>query len=206
MMTIVDLGNEGFEFAKEYLAVGSSLSRALRTQFESSSSVKATTELPEGSSVSRALKFFEGGILRNRPGFERPQPFGHATPNSDPFIVRKVREFLLASSDSVVVIWNYIHRPSDQSVAQSQAKWFSVGDEVYYFLSVDSSTTEIAATLNRAMAIPYLLVSLTHLAGDTVLMDRAPTDASYLEHLAANCEVLHLLAYDGEAYVSIMFK
>jgi hypothetical protein len=166
--------------------------------------VRLRAHVPGQTTLSRALKFREGGIL-HAPAGERELVMSK-TPSSDALIKQAGREWCSQCPAGVLIFWNYMHRPDDPVVRRSGTRWFRVGDEVYYFVACTESGDEnVEAAMSQSMSTPNFLVCTTKALDKQLPRQGATADPALIASLAANCRSLYMLAYDGEAYISAEF-
>lgn len=207
------LGPQAIDYIRQRLTHGKTLARHLLEGLDlERGSVIAC--LPPNVSDQEALWFESGGKLP-RP---HPSTFRYVTdeqgrtsrlepvPNTDPWLVSLVQDFLSRSIGRVCILEEWSWQPSDPFWSNDQARREAasfVDDEVYYVLVSGESEEQIREAVGWSRcAWPGLLAAMTFLAADEpISSDRRNISPALLKTLATRTERLAVGAYDGESYL-----
>ncbi len=207
------LGAEAIDYIRERLSTGKTLARHLLETLDlERGSVIAC--LPSNVSDHEALQFEQGGKLPHPD----PSTFRYLTdkqgrtsllvpvPNTDPWLVSLVQDFLSQSADRVCAFEDWLAQPSDAFWSKKESKREAasfVDDEVYYVLVSGDSEEQIRDAVGWSRcAWPGLLAAMTSLTADEPIpSDRRNISPALLKTLAVRTERLAVGAYDGESYL-----
>jgi hypothetical protein len=206
------LGPQAIDYIRQRLTDGKTLAVHLLEALDlERGSVIAC--LPPNVSDQEALQFDEG---RKLPPPD-PSTFRYLTdrqgrtsrlepvPNTDPWLISLVDDFLSQSADRVCIFEEWSFQPSDPfwSIKGSRREAASfVDDEVYYVLVSDDPEQHIRDAVGWSKGWPGLLAAMTSVAADQPIpRDRGNINPALLKTLAVRTERLAVGAYDGESYL-----
>jgi hypothetical protein len=207
------VGAEAIDYIRERLSNGKTLARHLLETLDLECG-SVITCLPPNVSDQEALQF-ESGAKLPRPDRATSRYYtdeqGRTSrlepiPNTDPWLVSLVQDFLSQSASRVCILEEFSFRPSDplwsKEEARRQAARF-VDDEVYYVLLSDDSHRRVEQTVRwSGGAWPGLLAAMTSMTTyEAISSDHRDMSPAQLKTLAERTERLAVGAYDGESYL-----
>ena len=206
------LGPEAVSYIRDCLANGKTLARYLlqRPDLESGT---VTTFLPSDVGKEAATQFKWGGKLRRDPAtfVYHTEPDGSRTrwepvPNTDPWLISILQEFLGAGGDRVAIFENEVALPGDPWL--SLPRWDILqtvifGNEVYHVLSNRDAEDEERILTTIKGADSWLFIgAMTSLSEPPDLpLEGGTVDDEVLKTFAQRAEKIVVGAYDGESYL-----
>jgi len=203
------LGPEAVSYIRDCLANGKTLARYLlqRPDLESGT---VTTFLPSDVSEEAATQFKWGGKLKRDPAtfVYRTEPDGSRTrwepvPNTDPWLISILQEFLRGGPERVCVFENSSAAPEHPWLLSSGMQTLIFESEVYHFLSSrDLENEEKILTTIEGTKSWLFYGTMTSLSEPPDLpLEGGTVDDEVLKTFAQRAEKIVVGAYDGESYL-----
>lgn len=208
----INLGPEAISYIRDCLANGKTLATYLleRLDLENGS---VTTFLPPDVSKEAASQFKWGGKLYRDPEtfVYHTEPDGSTTrwepvPNTDPWLVSILQEFLRGGTERVCVFENEVALPGDPWL--SLPRWDILqtvifGNEVYHLLSNRDAENEerILSTIRGARSWLFIGAMTSLSQASDLPLEAGRLDGEALKMFAQRAEKIVVGAYDGESYL-----
>jgi len=205
----LELGPAALEYIRERLGHGKTLARYLLER-EDLASGSVITCLPPNVPVETLEDFGEGYKLKRDPATfrYRTEPDGSITrwepvPNTDPWLVSVVQQFLRSGSGRVCILENSSALPSDPWLQSCHLPILIFDDEVYHFVSHKDAENEerVLETIRTARSWLFYGVMTLLPKSDAPSLEAGTIDGEFLQACAQKAERVVVGAYDGESHL-----
>lgn len=202
------LGPIALRFFRERLANGRTLAQHALTTLPLPTG-QISTFLPAGV-IPRSLEDFRaGGKLPTPPtsdwkGLQSTDEtlLMIPVPNTDYWLVKKIKDYLLQSKNRVCIFEDALKHPSDVVMRKLSTRYAIFGDEIYHLLfHEDAHDERIAETVNAARSVPTFIGAMSVWSGEPQEIRLRVLSLAQLQLLANSAQKLFVGAYDGEGYL-----
>lgn len=203
------LGPEAISYIRERLAHGKTLAKYLLERVDLESGT-VMTFLPSDVSKEAASEFKWGGKLKRDPAtfVYHTEPDGSTTrwepvPNTDPWLVSILQEFLGAGRERVGIFENELASPGDPWLSSWDMQTLIFENEVYHLLSnKDADNEQTILTTIRGAGNWLFIGAMTSLSEPSDLpLEGGTLDDQVLKMFAERAAKIVVGAYDGESYL-----
>jgi hypothetical protein len=208
ILTEMPVSHAGYDFVRDRLAQGNALAKQI-LQSVALEDGQLTTFLPLGTSPQSQEQFHSGGKLTTPPVSEwKGVQSGDETllmipvPNTDYWLMAKIRDYLIEGKDRVCVIEDAVRRPSDAALHRLTTRHLALNGDVYHLLlQEDAQESRILEAIKAAKSIPTFVGAIGIWQGDPLAIRTGFLPFNELQSFAAGIQALFVGAFDGEGYL-----
>jgi hypothetical protein len=202
-MHLIELGPEARRYIEERLVVGGTLSRLLLARLPAS--LRAITELPEGSALDRVSDLRSGGktpsLLSIKPA---DGPRMTRVESALQGLAARVARHLASNPGAFLVLENRLATRGDAWLERLAGPMKTYSNEVYHLLGQETgSATLVAEAFGAAFRPPGCTGALGVLSSEEsqALLQEGQLSTDDLRRIASATQALVVDAFDGESFV-----
>lgn len=158
--------------------------------------------VPAGISNENLYNFNEGGLYKIDKRLFNKSPILIPVQNDSRYwLIKHVIQYLNENEENSVIFENPVGSPNDPYILNSKVVFFSIENEVYYFLNKESPNIKLVKEVFSRSEAYYFLCIFSTINLKSKFLTSPKSNSEIIKKTVDNIRSFVVSAYDGEGYL-----